>query len=228
VKPLVAELIGTFALVFVGTGAIVVNDVSGGAITHLGVSLAFGMVVGTMIFAVGDVSGAHFNPAVTVAFWAARRFPGSRIAPFVGAQLAGALLASGCLRVLFSSHGNLGSTLPTGGVGESLVLEVVLTFFLMFVVLSVTTGAKERGITAAIAIGGTVAMCALLGGPISGASMNPARSLGPAIVSGELSSIWIYVLAPVVGAGVAVIGCRCTREAGCCSAPAVTDAPADT
>ena len=224
-KPLFAESIGTFALVFVGTGAIIVNDLTGGALTHVGVSLAFGLVIGTMIFAVGDVSGAHFNPAVTVGFWVARRFPGERVMPFIGAQLAGALLASGCLRLLFPEHGSLGATAPTGGIPQAIVMEGVLTFFLMFVILSVTTGAKERGLTAALAIGGAVAMGSLLGGPISGASMNPARSLGPAIFSGEVRWIWLYVGVPVVGAGLAVVGCRCTREPGCCS---LTDARADT
>ncbi len=218
VKRLVAEGIGTFALVFVGTGAIVVNDATGGAITHLGVALAFGLVIGCMIFALGDVSGAHFNPAVTVSFWVARRFSGSQVAPYVSAQLAGALLASGVLRVLFPAGEELGATVPSGGLAQSFVLEVVLTFFLVFVILSVTTGAKERGVTAALAIGGTVAMGALFGGPISGASMNPARSLGPALVSGQLSAIWLYMAAPVAGALLAVVGCRCTREPGCCSA----------
>ena len=227
-KQLAAEAIGTFALVFVGTGSIVVDGWSGGAVSHLGVSLAFGAVVGTMIFAVGDVSGAHFNPAVTVAFWAARRFPLARVGPYLGAQLAGALLASALLRAIFSAESGLGATLPKGGVPESFTLEVVLTFFLMFVILSVTTGAKERGITAALAIGGTVAMGALFGGPVSGASMNPARSLGPAIVSGQLDGLWIYLAAPALGALVAVVGCRCTREAGCCDAGPVSGAPAGT
>jgi aquaporin Z len=230
VRALFAEAIGTFALVFVGTGAIVVNDASG-ALTPLGVALAFGLAVGSMIFAVGDVSGAHFNPAVTLGFWAARRFPASRVAPFVGAQLAGALLASSGLRLLFPAHPDLGATRPAGGVPEAMALEVVLSFFLVFVILSVTTGAKERGVTAALAIGGTVAMGALFGGPISGASMNPARSLAPALLSGELSSLWLYLVAPVLGAGLAVLGCRCTREPGCCStsgAPAgFTGAPGE-
>ncbi len=220
-----AEAIGTFALVFVGTGAIVVDDLSGGAVTHLGVSLAFGAVVGTMIFAVGDVSGAHFNPAVSVGFWVARRFPGSRVLPYIGAQAFGALAGSALLRVLFPGHAGLGATRPAGSLAQSFGLEVVLTFFLMFVILSVTTGARERGITAALAIGGTVAMGALFGGPISGASMNPARSFGPALVSGELSLLWLYLTAPVVGALLAVGGCRCTREAGCCD---LSGAPAGT
>ena len=215
-KQLAAEAIGTFALVFVGTGAIVVDAASGGAVTHLGVSLVFGIVVGTMIFAVGDVSGAHFNPVVTVAFFAARRFPLSRVFPYVGAQAAGALLASALLRGIFPDAASLGHTAPAGGVAASFATEVVLTFFLMFVILSVTTGSKERGITAALAIGGAVAMGALFGGPVSGASMNPARSLGPALVSGELGGLWIYLSAPVLGALTGVLGCRCTREPGCC------------
>jgi aquaporin NIP len=218
VKKLVAEAIGTFALVFVGTGAIVVDQVSGGVVTHVGIALAFGLVVMTMIYAVGDVSGAHFNPAVTVCFWLARRLPGNEVAPYVAAQSAGALLASGVLRLLFSNQQDLGATVPIGAASQSFTLETILTFFLMFVILAVSTGARERGITAGIAIGATVCLAALFGGPISGASMNPARSLGPAAFSGALAPLWLYVTAPLLGAMLAVVGCRCVREPGCCDA----------
>jgi aquaporin Z len=181
------------------------------------VSLVFGLAVGTMIFAVGDVSGAHFNPAVTIGFWAARRLPARDAALYIGVQCAAALAASALLRALFPHALTLGATTPRGGAFQSGALEIVLTFFLMFVILSVTTGAKERGLTAALAIGGTVALGSAFGGPISGASMNPARSLGPALISGEISALWLYLTMPVAGALLAVVGCRCTREPGCCS-----------
>lgn len=215
-KRWVAEGIGTFALVFAGTGAIVVNDVSGGAVTHVGIAVTFGLIVMAMIYAVGDISGAHLNPAVTLGFWAARRLPVQDALPYVVSQCAGALVASALLRVLFASHATLGATLPAGPDSQSFVLEVVLTFFLMFVILGVATGAKEKGITAGIAIGGTVGLAALFAGPICGASMNPARSLGPALMAGELGDLWIYLAAPPVGAALAVLGCRCVREPGCC------------
>ena len=212
----VAELIGTFALVFVGTGAIVVNDVSDGVVTHVGVALAFGLVVMTMIYAVGDVSGAHLNPAVTLGFWVARRMPAREVPPYVLAQLGGALLASTLLRVVFSEHPNLGATQPVGGLAASFALEIALTFLLMFVILGVAIGNKEQGIMAGVAIGAVVCFAALFGGPICGASMNPARSIGPALLSGTLASLWLYLIAPCLGAGLAVGACRVVREPGCC------------
>ena len=204
-----AEAVGTFALVFAGTGAIVVDGAGGGVIGHVGVALVFGLVVMTMIYAVGEVSGAHFNPAVTIGFAVARRLPRAEIVPYVAAQLAGALVASVLVRLILPAYPGLGATEPAGGALQSFLLEIVLTFFLMFVILSVSTGAKEKGITAGIAIGGTVALGALMGGPVSGASMNPARSLGPAVVSGQLADLWIYIAAPVLGAALAVaVGSR--------------------
>jgi aquaporin Z len=217
-KRVAAECFGTFCLVFAGTGAIVVNDVAGGVVTHVGIAATFGLVVFTMIASVGDVSGAHLNPAVTLGFFLAKRMPGNEVAPFAAGQILGAVIASLVLRLLFADHASLGATFPSGSVGQSLVLETILTTFLMFVILSVTTGAKEKGITAGMAIGGVVALAAMFGGPISGASMNPARSLGPALVSGELAMLWIYMVWPVLGAGVAVLSCRCVREPGCCDA----------
>lgn len=217
VRRYVAEAIGTFALVFAGTGAIVINDVSNGAITHVGIALTFGLVVVAMIYSLGDVSGAHLNPAVTIGFWAARRLDSATVVPYIAAQLIGGFAASGLLRVLFLNHPTLGATLPAGPWWQSFILEVVLTFLLMFVILSVSTGAKQKGITAGIAIGATVALEALFAGPICGASMNPARSLAPAIVSGNISQVWIYVFATVVGAFLAVAGCRCVQHEGCCS-----------
>ncbi len=215
-RRLAGEFFGTFCLLFAGTGAIVVNDLSGGAVTHVGIALTFGLVVFAMIAAVGDVSGAHLNPAVTVGFYVARRLPGRDVLPYSLSQLAGALAASGSLRLLFPAHEGLGATLPAGAVSQSLILEVLLTAFLMFVILSVTHGAKERGITAGIAIGGVIALEALFAGPISGASMNPARSLAPALVSGNLHAIWAYIVGPVLGAGLAVAACRFIRGPRCC------------
>ena len=212
-----AEFIGTFALVFAGTGAIVINETSGGAITHVGISLTFGLIVLAMIYTVGDISGAHLNPAVSVGFFAARRFPLREVVPYVLSQCAGAFAASGVLRFLFPQNATLGATQPAGSATQSFLLEVILTAILMFVILSVSTGAAEKGITAGIAVGAVIALEAMFAGPISGASMNPARSLAPALVSQHLSGLWIYLLAPVIGGLLGVIGCRCVREEGCCS-----------
>lgn len=216
-KKLMAECFGTFCLVFTGTGAIVINDVSGGVITHVGVALSFGLVVLAMIYAVGDISGAHLNPAVTVAFFASRRFPGRQVVPYIASQLAGAFTASLLLRAMFPQHSRLGATLPAGSEAQSFLLELVLTGILMFVILSVSTGARERGITAGIVVGAVIALEAMVGGPISGASMNPARSIAPAVVALHFSSLWLYIVAPVLGALAAVVGCRCMREEGCCA-----------
>ena len=222
-KKLFAEFLGTFGLVFAGTGAIVVNQVSGGAITHAGIAITFGLVVLAMIHAFGDVSGAHMNPAVTTAFALAKRFSWSEVPGYIAAQLAGAFVASGLLRWLFPADAKLGATLPAGAASQSFVLEVVLTFLLMLVVLSVSTGAKEKGITAGIAIGAVIALEAMFAGPICGASMNPARSLAPAVVSGHLEHLWVYFAGPVLGAWLAVPACCGVREPGCCGANAGTE-----
>lgn len=200
----VAEVIGTFALVFAGTGAIVVNDVTQESITHVGIALTFGMIVMALIYALGDVSGAHFNPAVTIGFWTARQFDGKEVVPYIIAQLLGAIAASATLRVLFLEHDTLGATLPAGVWWQSFVLEVILTFLLMFIILNVATGAKEKGIMAGAAIGATVGLEAMFAGPICGASMNPARSIAPALVSGHLEHLWIYIVATIAGAILAV------------------------
>ncbi len=215
-----AEAFGTFALVFTGTGAIVVNDLTQGAIGHAGIAATFGLIVSVMIYSVGDVSGAHLNPAVTLAFFIARRLPGADVAPYVASQLAGALVGSALVRAVIGSDATLGATLPAGSLGQSFVLEVILTMLLMYTILGVSTGAKEKGITAALAIGATVGLAAMFGGPISGASMNPARSLAPAVVSGHVQHLWIYLVAPPIGAGLAVFACRWTRGADCCTADA--------
>jgi aquaporin NIP len=203
-KKLLAEVLGTFTLVFAGTGAIVANGVSGGAVTHVGIALTFGLVVMALIYTYGDVSGAHLNPAVTVAFAVAGRFGWREVPGYVLAQVLGALAASGMLKVLFPEQANLGATLPSGSVGQSFWLEVILTAMLMMTVLSVSTGAKEKGVTAAIAIGGVVGLEALFAGPICGASMNPARSLGPALMSGQTQHLWVYLVATTLGAVLAV------------------------
>lgn len=217
-KKYAAEAIGTFSLVFTGTGSIVVNDVTSGVVSHVGIAITFGLIVMAMIYGIGDVSGAHINPAVTVAFWVAKRFNGREVIPFILSQLAGAFMASALLRILFREHVNLGATVPAGPWTQSFVLEIVLTFILMFVILNVSTGAKEKGIMAGAAIGSVVALEAMFAGPISGASMNPARSLAPAVMSGELTYVWIYLAAPVIGSLLAVSGCRCVQHDGCCSA----------
>jgi len=209
-----AELLGTFALVFAGTGAIVINDISGGTIGHMGIAATFGLVVMAMIQTFGDVSGAQFNPAVSLAFAVSGKLTWARLPGYVAAQCVGALLASGLLRFLFPTHELLGSTLPSGTASQSFVLEVVLTAMLMLTILSVSTGAKEKGITAGIAIGAVVGLEAMFAGPICGASMNPVRSLAPALVSGHLEHLWLYLLAPVVGALMAVPLCRAVRGPG--------------
>jgi aquaporin Z len=200
---LAAELVGTFALVFAGTGAIVIDQLTG-RVTHVGVALTFGLVVLALVYALGDVSGAHLNPAVTLGFVAAGRFPRRDAGPYIAAQLAGAVAASGLLRLLFPDNLTLGATVPRGAVAQSFVLEVVLTWFLMVVILCVATGAKEKGATAGVAVGAVIALEALFAGPVCGASMNPARSLAPAVVSGHVAVVWVYLLAPTVGALVAV------------------------
>jgi len=217
-KKLFAEFFGTFALVFAGTGAIVINDVSGGVITHVGIALTFGLIVLAMVYAFGDISGAHLNPAVTIGFWSARRFESWLVLPYVGSQCLGAIAASVLLRLLFAAHPTLGATFPAGPAWQSFVLELVLTFLLILVILSVSTGSKEKGITAGIAVGAVIALEAMFAGPICGASMNPARSLAPALVSLHLNHLWIYLAAPILGADLAVLACRCVQGKECCCA----------
>ncbi len=215
-RKLVAELFGSFALVFAGTGAIVINDVSGGVVSHVGIAFTFGLIVLAMIYSLGDVSGCHLNPAVTLAFSVARRSEWRLVVPYILSQCAGALLASLTLRLMFPAHATLGATLPAAGNLQSFVLEFILTLILMFVILNVSTGSKEKGVLAGVAVGAVIALEALFAGPISGASMNPARSLAPALVALQLSSLWVYLTAPVLGAVLAVGCCRCVQTPGCC------------
>ena len=198
-RVLAAEFVGTFALVFAGCGAIMV-DAKTQELGHLGVAFSFGLVIMVMIYAVGHVSGAHFNPAVTFAFAISRHFPWTRTLGYWSAQLLGALAAAAVLRASLGNIAHVGATLPSGSQGQSFLWELLLTFFLMFVIMAVATDTRAVGEAAAIAIGGTVGLDALFGGPISGASMNPARSIGPAVVSGDLHALWLYILAPILGA----------------------------
>lgn len=196
-----AEFVGAYALVVAGCGAIMVN-VETGALGHVGIALTFGLVILVMIAATGHISGAHFNPAVTVAFALTRHFPWREVPYYVGGQFAGSTLGAVTLRVLIGDVAGMGATLPAGSIGQSFGMEILLTAILMFVIIAVATDTRAVGETAAIAIGATVALGALWGGPISGASMNPARSLGPALVAGITEAQWVYIAAPIIGAAI--------------------------
>lgn len=204
-KKYVAEFLGTFAMVFCGTGAIVINEVMPGSVSHAGIAITFGLIVMTMIYAVGNISGAHMNPAVTIAFALNRTFKARDVFPYICSQVAAAVVASFILKWLFPASLFLGATLPSGSAIQSFIFEVILTFILMFVILQVATGAKEQGMFAGMAIGAVVLLEAMFAGPVSGASMNPARSLGPAIAANAYQHLWVYVSAPVIGAALAVI-----------------------
>ena len=204
-KKYLAELLGTFALVFCGTGAIVIDQQSGGAVTHVGVAITFGLIVMSMIYALGNISGAHLNPAVSVAFTIGKRFPVRELIPYMLSQLAGAFLASLTLKFLFPANEMLGSTMPAGSAVQSFILEFILSFFLMLVIANVAEGSKEQGMFAGLAIGAVVALEATFAGPVCGASMNPARSIAPAVVSGHTEYLWIYLIAPVAGAILAIL-----------------------
>lgn len=203
-KKYISEALGTFAIVFCGTGAIIINQQSNGAITHVGIAITFGFIVMSMIYALGNISGAHFNPAVTVAFAIARKFEVKQILPYIISQVVGAITASIVLRLLFPDNQLLGATLPAGSEMQSFILEFILTFFLMLVILNVAHGSKEQGMFAGLAIGAVVLLEAMFAGPICGASMNPARSIAPAIVSTHMEHLWLYLIAPVTGAAASV------------------------
>ena len=200
----IAELIGTFALVFCGTGAIIINQQSAGAITHVGIAITFGLIVMSMIYSLGNISGAHLNPAVSIAFTIAGRFSPKQLPGYIISQLAGALLASLTLKMLFPANEMLGATIPAGTGMQSFIMELILTFFLMLVIVNVATGSKEQGMFAGLAIGSVVALEAMFAGPVCGASMNPARSFAPAIASGHTTHLWLYLVAPVIGAALAI------------------------
>ncbi len=211
----VAEFMGTFMLVFFGCGAIVVNNLTG-ALGHIGVSAAFGIIVMAVIYAVGNISGAHLNPAVTLGFCAAKRMSWSNAPVYVLAQCGGAVFASLVLIVLFPGAAGYGATVPADTMLQAGLMELILSFVLMFVILNVSTGHKEKGIMAGVAVGGTVALEALVGGPISGASMNPARSLGPAIAELNFGALWMYVLVPSMAMLIAAPFCRLIQGDNCC------------
>ena len=203
-KKYVAEILGTFAMMFCGTGAIIINQQTNGSITHVGVAITFGLIVMAMIYALGNISGAHLNPAVTIAFTLAKKFEVKQVAPYIISQLVGAFFASLVLKYLFPINEFLGATLPSGTALQSFILEFILTFFLMLVIINVATGSKEQGMFAGLAIGSTVLLEAMFAGPICGASMNPARSLAPAIVSGHTEHLWVYLSATILGAALAI------------------------
>lgn len=197
---LVAEFIGTFLLVFFGTGAIIVDGLYDGMVTHLGVALVFGLVVLVVIYAIGEISGAHLNPAVTWAFFVAKRIEAPRAVWYTLAQIIAAIAASAILRAMFPETITMGETLPSNGLLPATLMEFILTFTLMFVIINVATGSKEQGLMAGLSIGFTVLICALMGGPVSGASMNPARSIGPALIGGNPTHLWMYIIVPLLGA----------------------------
>ncbi len=203
-KKYIAEFIGTFTLVFAGTGAIIVDQETHGTISHMGIAITCGLTVMSMIYALGRISGAHLNPAVSIAFAVSKRFDARLLPGYVGGQFAGAVSASFLLRWLFPTNALLGASMPTLGDGQAMVMECILTFILMLVILNVAKGSKEQGMFAGIAIGATVALEAAFAGPICGASMNPARSLAPALASGHFEHLYIYLIAPVLGAALAV------------------------
>jgi aquaporin NIP len=206
-----AEMIGAYAIVVAGCGAIMVNAMTG-ALTHVGVALTFGFIVMVMIAATGHISGAHFNPAVTIAFALTRHFRWHDVPFYVAAQVIGAILGAATLRLLVGEAATLGATLPAGTVWQAFGIEALLTAFLMFVILSVATDGKAAGHLASIAIGATVALDALWGGPLTGASMNPARSFGPALIAGMWRDQWVYWVAPIVGAAVGALLYQAIRE----------------
>ena len=215
-KNYISEFIGTFAMIFCGTGAMTINEVTGGDVTHVGIGITWGLIVMAMIYAFGEISGAHFNPAVSIAFAYAKKFSWKEVPKYIFFQVAGAFAASLLLTWLFPKSELLGATIPTVDVWRAFVLELILTFFLMVVIINVSTGSKEVGMMAGIAIGSVVLLEALFAGPITNASMNPARSLAPNIVSGNIKGLWLYILAPIIGALLAVVSCKFVKHENCC------------
>jgi len=215
-KNYISEFIGTFAMIFCGTGAMIINEVTGGDVTHVGIGITWGLIVMAMIYAFGEISGAHFNPAVSIAFAYAKKFSWKEVPKYIFFQVAGAFAASLLLMWLFPKSELLGATIPSVDVWRAFVLELILTFFLMVVIINVSTGSKEVGMMAGIAIGSVVLLEALFAGPITNASMNPARSLAPNIVSGNIKGLWLYILAPIIGALLAVVSCKFVKHENCC------------
>jgi len=215
-KKYISEFIGTFAMVFCGTGAMTINEVTGGDVTHVGIAISWGLIVMAMIYAFAEISGAHFNPAVSIAFAVAKKFSWKEVPKYIVAQILGALLASSILWILFPTSEFYGATLPSIDVWRAFILELLLTYFLMLVIINVSTGSKEIGTMAGIAIGGVVLLEAMFAGPVTKASMNPARSIAPALISGHTEHLWMYLLAPIIGAILAVLTCRLVKNKDCC------------
>ena len=215
-KKYISEFVGTFALIFCGTGAMTINEVTNGSIGHVGIAITWGLIVMAMIYAFGEISGAHFNPAVSISFAYAKKFPWKEVPKYIVAQILGAVAASLLLLFLFPGSEFYGATIPSTDAMRAFVLELLLTFFLMVTIINVSTGSKEVGVMAGIAIGGVVLLEAMFAGPITKASMNPARSIAPALVSGHLEHLWLYIVAPVIGALLAVATCKLVKDDNCC------------
>lgn len=214
-KNYIAEIIGTFSMIFCGCGAMVINDFTGGTITHPGVAITWGLIVMAMIYAFGDISGAHFNPAVTVGFAVAKKFSWNEVPKYIVSQFIGAISASLLLLYLFPES-DLGATLPTIEPLKVFVIELLLSFFLMVVIINVSTGSKEIGPIAGIAIGSVILLEAMFAGPLTKASMNPIRSLAPALALGNFTQLWVYLTAPFIGMFLAVYSCKLVKSDNCC------------
>ncbi|WP_281991144.1 MIP/aquaporin family protein [Aquimarina aggregata] len=212
----ISESIGTFSMIFCGTGAMTINEVTGGDVSHVGIAITWGLIVMAMIYAFGEISGAHFNPAVTIAFAYAKKFEWKEVPKYILAQCIGAVAASSILLFLFPDSEFLGGTIPSIDSSKAFVLELILTYFLMVVIINVSTGSKETGTMAGIAIGGIVLLEAMFAGPVTNASMNPARSFAPALLSGNWQHQWLYFIAPVIGALLAVLTCKLVKPDNCC------------
>ena len=217
-KKYIAEIIGTFAMIFCGCGAMTINEITGGAISHAGVAATWGLIVMAMIYAFGEISGAHFNPAVTIGFAFAKKFSWKEVPKYISSQIIGAIAAAFLLWFLFPESQFLGETTPAQGFPayKAAILEFLLTFFLMLTIINVSTGSKEIGTMAAIAVGGVILLEAMFAGPMTKASKNPARSIAPALFTGKFQYLWLYITAPILGAMTAVSSCKLVKDDNCC------------
>lgn len=217
-KKYYAEAIGTFAMVFCGTGAMTINEITNGSISHVGVAITWGLIVMAMIYSFGEISGAHFNPAVSIGFAFAKKFAWREVPKYITAQALGAIIASALIWYLFPESNFLGETTPAEGFPpfKAFVLEFILTFFLMLVIINVSTGSREIGTMAAVAVGGVILLEAMFAGPMTKASMNPVRSIAPAIFTGNFQYLWLYVSAPILGALTAISSCKLVKDDNCC------------
>ncbi len=217
-KQYISETIGTFAMIFCGCGAMTINEITNGSISHVGVAVTWGLIVMAMIYAFGEISGAHFNPAVTIGFAVAKKFPWKKVPNYILAQAIGATFAVFVLWFLFPESQFLGETTPAEGFPpyKAAILEFLLTFFLMVVIINVSTGSKEIGTMAAVAVGGVILLEAMFAGPITKASMNPIRSIAPALFTGNFQYLWLYITAPILGAIAGVSSCKLVKDEQCC------------